>query len=424
MRRSRLLLLLACLFVAMIGFGITLPVLPFYAERLVLRGRSSPADVALQVGLLTAVYPLLQLLFAPLWGHWSDSVGRKRLVLVGIAGAAVAQALFAFADSLPALYGARVLGGLLSSALFPAAAGYVADATPEAQRGRGMAWMGTAISLGVVVGPALGGILARTGWQLELSTGRVVVSSFAVPFLAAAVLAALAFVAALAWLPESPVTAADGGRATSLVVAWRAPEGRPLRALLGLAIAGQFGLALFEATFALYAKRMWNFGPSEVGTAFMVCGLVMAIAQTGTAAMFARRVRELPQIAAGFGLVGASLALLPVARATPTVLLIVGTLALGIAFIVPNLTALISTYGGGRTGSALGVQSSANSIGQLGGTLLGAVLLGWQMEAPYFVSAAILFLTGAVVGWQARRGARAPAPTATPPALRDRTEAS
>lgn len=186
--------------------------LPFYAERRVLRGRSSPADVALQVGLLTAVFPLLQLLFAPLWGHWSDSVatGRTRwgadgLVLVGIAGAAAGQALFAFADSLPGLYAARVLGGLLSSAIFPAA-GYVADSTPEAERGRGMAWTGTAISLGVVVGPALGGILARTGSQLELSTGRVGVSSFAIPFLAAAARAALAFVAALAWLPESRVT--------------------------------------------------------------------------------------------------------------------------------------------------------------------------------------------------------------------------
>ena len=139
MRRRRLLLLLGCVFVAMIGFGITLPVLPFFTERLVLQGRASPADVALQVGLLTAVYPLLQLVFAPLWGHWSDALGRKRLVLIGIGGAAATQFLFAIAGSLGLLYAARVLGGILSSAIFPAAAAHVTDSTTDAERGRGMA---------------------------------------------------------------------------------------------------------------------------------------------------------------------------------------------------------------------------------------------------------------------------------------------
>ena len=399
--RAPLFVLLACLFVAMIGFGITLPVLPFYAERLVLRGRASGADVAVQVGVLTAVYPFMQLLSAPLWGHWSDVVGRRRMVLVGIAGAAVAQALFAVADSLEALYGARILGGLLSAAIFPAAAAYVADATPEDQRGRGMAGLGTAISLGVVVGPALGGALARTGWTLALPSGAVLITSFAIPFLASAALALVALAAAFVWLPESPRTAIAGQASSPLTTALRALQRGPLRALLVLAIAGQFGLALFEATFALYAKRMWNFGPAEVGAAFMVCGLVMALAQTSAATVLARRIGELPQIAGGFGLVGASLALLPVAGAMPGVLLTVGLLALGVAFIVPNLTALISTQGRAGTGSALGVQSAANSLGQLGGTLLGGVLLGWRMESPYYLAATVLVLIGATVGWRA-----------------------
>ena len=406
--RAPLFVLLACLFVAMIGFGVTLPVLPFYAERLVLRGRASAADVAVQVGVLTAVYPFMQLLSAPLWGHWSDVVGRRRMVLVGIGGAAVAQALFAVATSLPTLYGARILGGLLSAAIFPAAAAYVADSTSEDQRGRGMAGLGTAVSLGVVVGPALGGVLARTGWALALPSGAVLVSSFGIPFLASAALAAVALVAAFLWLPESPRATIAGEPSSPLTTALRALQHGPLRALLALAIAVQFGLALFEATFALYAKRMWGFGPTEVGAAFMVCGLVMALAQTGAATVVARRVGELPQIAAGFGLVGASLALLPVARTTTGVLLTVGALALGVAFVVPNVTTLISTHGRARTGSALGVQSAANSLGQLGGTLLGGVLLGWRMESPYFLAATLLVLTGAIVGWRAWTATGAP----------------
>lgn len=368
----------------MVGFGITVPVLPFYTERLALRGRASPGDVAVQVGLLTAIYPLLQLLSAPLWGRWSDAVGRKRLVLVGIAGAVLAQTLFAFATSLAMLYGARVLGGLLTSALLPAAAAYVADATTEAERGRAMAWLGSATSLGAVAGPALGGLLARTGWQFGRIGGRVVVSSFAIPFLAAAALAALAFIVAVAWLPDSRRPDSDPGpasaRGRSSVAG--ALGGRPLRALLGLAVAAQLGLAMFEATFALFARRMWSFGAAQVGITFAVCGLVMALAQTGATTVLAKRVGALAQIAAGFGLVGASLAALVLARTAAAVLLVVGTLALGIALIVPNLATLISAHAGRRRGTALGVQSAAGSLGQVGGTLLGGFLFAWRMDAP------------------------------------------
>lgn len=398
----RLAVLLACLFVTMIGFGITLPVLPFYTERLALRSGATAADVAMQVGLLTAVYPLMQLIFAPLWGRWSDSIGRRRLVLLGVAGTAAGQLLFALAGSLAGLYGARVLGGVLSSAIFPAAAAYVADSTTERHRGRGMAWLGTATSLGVVVGPALGGLLARTGWELTGPSGTVLISGFAVPFLAAAAFAFVALLAALMWLPESRSATREDPAEPPAWGAAAALERGPLRTLLALAAAGQLGLALFEATFALYAKRMWAFEPVQAGAAFMVCGLVMAIAQTGFAAVLARRVGELAQVATGFGLVGTSLVLLPFARGLAMVLTAIGGLALGIALIVPNLSAMIATLGGSARGRALGVAGAANSFGQLSGTLLGAALLGWHMEAPYFGAGGLLLLTGAAVAWRAK----------------------
>ena len=307
MRRKRLTVLLGCLLVATIGFGVTLPVLPFYTERFALRRESTGwmGSVAVQVGLLTAVYPLLQLLVAPLWGRLSDRVGRRRLLLVGIAGAAASYVLFGLATSLTMLYVARAVGGLLSSAIFPAAAAYVADSTTDAERSRGMAWLGTASSLGAVLGPALGGALARTGWEFRAFGGIVLISSFAIPFLAAAVLALVSLTSALLWLPES-----HPGDASERPVAARSIAGSPfvakaihatgLRTLLALSLAGQFGLALFEATFALFAKRMWNYGPGQVGASFMVCGLVMSVAQLGVVSSFAKRVGALPQIATGF----------------------------------------------------------------------------------------------------------------------------
>jgi len=410
MKKRGLLVLLVCLAVATIGFGITLPVLPFYAERLALRAEASAADVAMQVGLLTAIYPMVQLVAAPIWGHWSDRVGRRRLVLIGIGGAALAQLLFGLATTLPLLYGARLLGGMVSSAIFPAASAYVADSTTERERSRGMAWLGTALSLGAVMGPALGAALARTSWEWRTPNGTLLLSSFAVPFFAAALLALIAMAAAMVWLPESRAqgpTASEETERASRGVAAALVHG-PMRALLGLALAGQFGLALFESVFALYAKRMWRYGPAEVGVAFAVCGVVMAVAQAGAAAFLARRVNELAQVAVGFGLVAAALALMPSTRSTPAVLTSVGILALGIALISPNIASLISARGGGRAGAAFGAQSAANSLGQVGGTLAGGALLAWEMEAPFALAASLLLIVATIVAWWSRRAVPAP----------------
>ena len=163
--RKHLFVLLACLFVVMIGFGITLPVLAFYVERLALKGGASRQSIVLHVTLLTSVYALMQLLFAPVWGRWSDRIGRRPLLLLGIAGFVMAQVLFGLATSLWLLYAARILGGILSSATLPVSAAYVADLTTEQERSRGMAWLGTAVSLGQSVGPVLGGVLFI--WQIN-----------------------------------------------------------------------------------------------------------------------------------------------------------------------------------------------------------------------------------------------------------------
>jgi DHA1 family multidrug resistance protein-like MFS transporter len=409
-RRKRLFVLLSCLVVATIGFGITLPVLPFYAERFALLSQRNSAlgplaGVTVQVGLLTAVYPLLQLLVAPLWGRMSDSVGRRRMLLVGIAGAAASYVLFAMATTLTMLYVARALGGLLSSAIFPAASAYVADSTTETQRARGMAWLGTASSLGALVGPALGGALARTGSGVHWSNGILTLSSFSIPFLAAAGLALAAMLGVMAWLPESRRSASatdDPGRPH---VSARAA----LRSLLGLSLAAQFGLALFETTFALFAKQMWRYGPAEVGAAFAVCGLVMSVAQLGVASAFAQGVGPWPQVAVGFSLVGTSLAMLVLAQGTVAVLLMVATLAVGVALVSPNVAALITVRGGSRSGAALGAQGTANGLGQTSGAVLGGLLLAWKMDAPFLVAATVLVALGALVGWWSWRARPDPA---------------
>jgi len=401
---KRLFVLLACLFVVMIGFGITLPVLPFYVERLAQAEGVTPEAIVMHVTLLTAVYPMGQLVFAPIWGRGSDRTGRRRLLLVGMAGYVIAQILFGLATSLWLLYAARILGGILSSATLPVSAAYVADATTEGERGRGMAWLGTATSLGFVVGPALGGLLARRDLHVTARHGHVMIDGFSIPFFAAAGLGAVTLAAAIRWLPESlPAHARRSGNAQPdlrILV-------RSLSPLLGLALVAQFALAMFEATFALHAQAVLDYGPAEVGAVFVVCGLVMAVFQVGASGFLAGRVAELTQIGMGFALMGTSLAVLMRPRGMVSVLALVGVLALGMALISPNLAALISTRGGSRrAGTALGAQNAANSLGQASGPLVGGALFIWQMNAPYVLSGGALVAIALVIGWTALAGRR------------------
>jgi DHA1 family multidrug resistance protein-like MFS transporter len=404
--KKHLFVLLACLFVVMIGFGITLPVLPFYVERLALAEGASQQSSVLHVALLTGVYALMQLIFAPLWGRWSDRIGRRPLILSGIAGYVIAQVLFGLATSLWLLYTARILGGILSSATLPVSAAYVADMTSEEERGRGMAWLGTAVSLGVVVGPALGGMLSRRDLHLNLRFGHLMVDSFSIPFFAAAFLGLLTLCTAVRWLPESlpsrEARAANQERKTD----WRLLV-KSLRPLLVLALAGQFALTMFEASFALYAQAKFNYGPVEVGAVFVVCGLVMAVFQAGAVGFLAGKISEIFQIGAGFGLMGTGIALLATARTKFVVFAFVALLALGMAFIAPNLAALISKRGDQQAGTALGIQNAANSLGQAGGPLLGGVLFIWKINAPYLFSGAVLLALALVIGWKAVGGQRA-----------------
>lgn len=395
-KNKNLLLLLACLFVVMIGFGIILPVLPFYAERLHIAGSTDRQTMAIHITLLTSIYALTQLIFSPFWGSWSDRVGRRPLVLLGQAGAAITQLLFGIVDSLWMLYAVRALGGFLTSAMLPAATAYVADITIERERNRGMAWLGSAVSLGVVAGAALGGLSTRTEIDFTLGDRYFKIDGFSLPFFAAAMLAGIALLMALRWLPESLHSQFAPVLRHPQAIRWLESSNRPL--LLALTIVGQFGLIIFEATFPLYSQKTLNYGPTEIGIVFMVCGLVMAVFQAIAVSYFSKYLPAIFQVSLGFGLMGVGIALLLIMRTLPLILAAVSLLALGMAFVSPNLTALIANHGGEHTGAVLGMQNAANSLGQVGGLLLGGLLFAWQADAPYLIAGVFLASLGLVIG--------------------------
>jgi len=235
------------------------------------------------------------------------------------------------------------------------------------------------------------------------------VDSFSTPFFGAAFLGFLTLLAAIRWLPESLNSRQALVSKGAMKKDWRTLV-KGLRPLLALALAGQLALTIFEGTFALYAQEMFNYGPIEVGAVFVVCGLVMTVFQAGAVGVLAGRVGEIYQIGLGFALMGTGVALLPTARTTLFVFAFVGLLALGMAFIAPNVSALISKRGGQQSGAALGVQNAVNSLGQASGPLLGGALFVWQMNAPYLLSGALLVTIALVIGWKAIELRNTPSP--------------
>lgn len=408
--KKHLAVLLGCVFIVMIGFGITLPVLPFYVERLAEAGGASRQSVVLHVGLLTGVYALMQLFFAPVWGRWSDRIGRKPVIVIGIAGYALAQVLFGLANSLWLLYTARIVGGAMSSAALPVTSAYVADMTTDKERARGMAWFGTAVSLGVVVGPAFGGLLSRKSVHIYWQYGHLLLDGFSIPFFVAAILGLVALVGAIRWLPESLRIPPQRGP-NRFSSDWLGLV-KTLLPLLALALAAQFALALFEGTFPLFAQTVLKYGPVRVGMVFVVCGLVMSVVQTAATSLLAGRVSERAQIGVGFALMGIGITLLASARRTFSVLTAVGLTSAGIAVIAPNIAALTSRRGSDQTGAALGVQSAASSIGQAAGPVLGSVLFVWQLEAPFWIAGVGMALIALLIArsgkWDTRLDAAQP----------------
>ncbi|MBI4933616.1 MAG: MFS transporter [Actinobacteria bacterium] len=376
------------MFIAMIGFGIALVVLPLYTERIHGLTGASPELVAFHLGVLTSVYALAQLVVGPAVGRLGDRIGRRPLMMLGLAGAGVTQVAFAFTSSLWWLYGLRVGGGIAASLLTVGATAAIADYTIEATRARGMAWFGTAASLGVIAGPILGSVLG----QIRSTTGSGVrFDGYTLPFVVAGALALVALAAAWFLLPES----LDGSQQPELrprVGLWRTMA---RSRLLGFVAGSQFGLALFEGTFVLYAGRRYGFSSSQTAAAFVICGAVMGVLQAAVVGPAGRVLGERSQAAGGFVLMAVGLGGLTVVRSFTAVLIAVAMLALGTAFVVPNLTSMVATDSGGRFGEALGLKSSATSLGQFLGPLVGGTLLAWVQASPY-VFAAVLMLVLAV----------------------------
>jgi MFS family permease len=334
---------------------------------------------------------LAQVAAGPVVGRLADRTGRRPVLLVGLVSFAASQALFAATSWLPAMYALRVAGGVATSAIVVSATAVVADATSSRERASGMAWIGTAAGLGVVAGPALGGVLGSSGLSVA---GAIRLDGYAAPFAVAAAVAVVMVPVALRAIPATN----PGGQLRSAAPVdaeelTATPPWPGLGGLLGLVVLSQFGLAVFEGSFVLFGRERMALTAGQAGAAFVVCGAVMAVLQPLVVRGLRRRVPPLTQIAVGFGVMGVGLAALAATTTFTSAVVLITVVAAGTALVVPNEAALVSLHGGRRVSTVLGMRSTAGGLGQFAGPVVGGALIGWRTGAPFYSAAAVLSAT-------------------------------
>jgi DHA1 family multidrug resistance protein-like MFS transporter len=378
--RKNLVILSLTLGVVMLGFGMVMPIMPFYVE-------SMGAD-ATELGLLVAISPFIQLVASPLWGSVSDRRGRKPVLVAGLLGYGISMLLFGLSTELWMLFVARGVGALLSAATMPTTMAYVSDSTSEQERGGGMGVLGAAMGLGMVFGPALGGLLGS--------------ESLSSPFFLTAGVCLLTLLLVLAFLPES-LPAAARQRTTSRVKPgiqlrgiWQALWG-PLGVLLFMAFLVSFGLTNFQGIFGYYAMVRFDYGTEEVGWILTVAGLVGAVTQGALTGPLTKRWGEASVIKATLLASALSFGLLLTAKTLPAVLLTTGLFTLPNALLRPAVISLTSKHAGTEQGTAMGLNNSFNSLGRVVGPIWAGFSFDVNTNLPYLSGAVIMFL-GFLVG--------------------------
>jgi|SRR5271165_1086147 len=366
------------IFVDLVGFGLVIPLLPFYAVRFA----ASPQ----QVTLLLAIYSLMQLFTAPFWGRLSDRIGRRPVLMTSMAASALAYVWLGSASELWMLFAARALTGACAGNV-AAAQAYIADITTPENRAKGMGLIGAAFGLGFIFGPALGGFLAGNNpASANLET----------PAWVAAGLSLTALCGVLFLLPESLPPELRGkppprNRFDMLFGALRRPLLAQLILIFFLVILAFAGM---ESTFALWAMRQFHWGPQPVGYVFAYVGVLSAILQGGLIGRLSQRFGEERLLPCGLALIGIGLFVLPFALHLALLAIAVSGLAIGMGLTQPSLNSLISRQAGSaEQGEILGVSQSVGSLSRVLGPAIAGFLFSYLGRAfPFIWGAALVII--------------------------------
>ncbi len=387
MKRSPLVVIFTTVFIDLLGFGIVIPVLPFYAEGT--RFNATPRTV----GLLFASYSIMQLIFSPVLGRLSDKYGRRPVLLVSIIGTGIGFLILGMATNLWMLFIGRILDGISGGNISTAQA-YIADITTKEDRAKGMGLLGAAFGLGFIFGPAIGGILSRWG--------------VAVPFFFAAGLCLANALLLYFTLPETVTrdhparaSAARGRGLSQLLESLKQPR---LRFVLTIYFLFIVAFSIMTTAFSLYTMFRFGYDAHQNGYLFAYVGLIAVIIQGVLIGRLVKRFGEMPLVITGALFFAGSLFAVPfvgpAAGGLFALLIGGGIFSLGNSLATPALNSLASrSVGPADQGTVLGVTQSAGSLARAVGPSLAAILIHSAIAhmgadgVPHYMSDRSLFVT-------------------------------
>ncbi|MFN8653228.1 MAG: MFS transporter [Gemmatimonadales bacterium] len=369
---SPTLLIFVTVFIDLIGFGIVLPLLPSYAASF------QVSDTA--IGILVASFSLMQFLLAPWWGRLSDRIGRRPVLLIGLAGSAISYLIFGLAGTFWLLLASRIVAGGMGATVNVAQA-YLADVTPPDKRASAMGMIGAAFGLGFVVGPAIGGISSHFG--------------NAAPGFIASGLSVVNFVMAWFWLPES--------RHAAAAEKVHLEPGHWTRFLLAFSAVGFSTLAftVLYVVFPLQLERALGYDRHHSAYFFVWIGVVSAVIQGGLIGRMVKRFGERSLMAVGGTCMAAGFALLPAVLTPPgqlgLLMLALTAIATGSAMVSPSAASFVSRVASTHEqGRALGLLQSVASVARIVGPVAAGLAATHLGPARAFFVAAAAALAGGV----------------------------
>ena len=381
--RRSLAVLSFAMVVVMLGFGMVMPIFPFYIEALGVGGR--------ELGILAAVASMVEFVFAPIWGAVSDRMGRKPVLLIGLSGYFVSTFLMGLVDKYYLLLLVRAISGLLSSATLSSSMAYVSDVTTEDDRASGLGVLGSAMGLGVIIGPGFGGLLGT--------------ESLSLPFFVSSGLTLVAAVFVYLLVPESLKDASSkpGIRLQSPLKGLRGALTGSFGVLFFLAFLLSFGLTNFEAIFGLYASAKFGYGPDRVGVILMVVGVASTLGKGLLTGPLTRLLGE-SKVIRGSLLAGSLCFLLMLYADTyPLILAATALFILSKTLLRPSILSVISKNTTRGQGVVLGLSNSFMSLGRIIGPLWAGYVFDLNYDYPYISGSLILFLGFIIsLAWRVR----------------------
>lgn len=366
-------------FINLVGFGVVLPVFPFFGNMV----QASPAQTTIAM----AAYSLGQFVGAPVWGKLSDRYGRRPILIGSLIGAILSYIILAHAQDIWVLGASRLFGGLMAGNI-AAAFAYVGDITTAESRPKAMGMIGAAFGLGFIFGPAIGGLIAGNNPDL---------ADFAIVGYTSATVTAVAAIAAFFLLPESLTAerrAAAGAEETNLATGDVLRAKPIIWALMALTLLVIGSAAMMEATLAFFAHDAFRWGPSDVGLSFAAVGLISAALQGGAAGPLAKRFGSARLAIAGVAAHAAGLALIAIASSAAFMMTGLAVMAVGLGLFNPAFQTLSSDQTDDRDrGLVMGLTQGASSLGRvIGPAVSGSLYQRIGQQAPFGIGAAIMLL--------------------------------